>query len=198
MGKEAAKPREETPERLRRAGDAFEDVLVTDESGRQFLRRKFMDGHILSRLQSRDDIDGYQYAAGEQFYADWYASGLAASGVVDPAKEPVDGSPPQNISEFVMAARQRYHKAVKAMNWLHLHILNQVLLNEETLESYGDRMMWRFYKPGKNRTRAALNRFRDALTMLDHHYTGKVRSLTIRSQMSDDARPEDRPELREG
>jgi hypothetical protein len=186
----------ETPERLRQAQGRFDDVLITDETGQQILRREFLDGHPLRWLLSRDRIDGHQYAAGEQLYRDWYLSGLAASGVIDPTKEPVDGDPPTDVSDVKFAAMYRFRKAVRAIDPLHWRALNAIVIGEESLESYGERTQTRWYEKGKNRTRAALNTLRNALTLLDWHYNGKRRDIGIKAGMSEHARPSARPDVR--
>jgi hypothetical protein len=190
-------PLHETPERLRQANGRVEEVTIKDENGQQHSRRQFLDGHTLRWLESRGKIDGYQLAAGEQFYADWYASGLAPSGVIDPAKEPVDGSPPSSISETRMAARDRYRKAVRALDWVHLHAINAVVINEKSLETYGDETQSRWYKTSDYRVVAVLTILRQALTKLDEHYSGKRHSNGIAASIREDGRPTDRPELRE-
>lgn len=185
-----------TPERLRKAGNRYEDVIV-EEDGRHFTRRRFMDGHILDWLLTHHDIDTNQAAAGDQFYGDWYASGLAVAGVVDPSREPVDGNPPRDFSDRVWAAKDRFTKAVKSIDWLHMHALNCVLIEEQSLESYGDDTQARWYSPGKNRTRAALNTFRNALDLLDAHYSGKRPQPRLRASAMADAKPAIRPDLQD-
>lgn len=180
-----------TKERLRQASGEFEEIVTDiDEDGRKIPVEtiRMLDGSLLDRLVKRNPpaISGDQYHAGSRFYSDWYYSGLLNSGVLDPTRDIVDGSGPAPESERRMAAKTRYHKAIKAMCTRHGMIMQCCVLAEETLESFGCRI---HQQSNGNRGRAmALATLRDALSALDEHYNGK-RENRMRSVHSEDYRP---------
>jgi len=183
-----------TKERLRRSEGEFERIVTDiDEDGRKIPVEtiRMLDGSLLDRLIRRNPpaITGDQYHAGSTFYGDWYKSGRAYSGVPDIARDIVDNGGVGPESESRMAAKQRYHRAIKAMCTVHGMVMQCCVasVDPETLESFGCRV---HRQNNINRGRAmALATLRDALSALDEHYNGK-RSGGIRSAHEDDYRPD--------
>lgn len=157
------------------AGKAVELIIQdeTDEEGRKVptTTYRMLDGSILDLLVKRSQISGDQYHAGARFYNDWYLSGLANSGVIDPSKDVVDGGRKISESEIKLAAMTRYHKAVKALSTANGMVMQCCVLAEEQLESYG-RRIYRQASP-KPAKLAATTALKDALSALDEHYNGK-------------------------
>lgn len=157
------------------AGKAVEMIIQdeTDEHGRKLpiTTYRMLDGSILDLLVKRGQITGDQFHAGARFYNDWYLSGLANSGVIDPAKDVVDGGRKVSESEIRLAAMTRYHKAIKAMSTANGMVMQCCVLAEEALESYG-RRIYRQNSP-KPAKLAATTALKDALAALDEHYNGK-------------------------
>lgn len=156
-----------TAERLRMAGSEVED-FVTD-SGRR--TKRMLDGHVLELLVARRSITGDQYSAGCQYYEDWFNSGLANSGVIDPGRVIVDGGKIEHASDFQLNALTRWQRAVRAVGLIHSQVLSDVLLSEITLEAYGRRV----YKQANPKLAklAATASLVDALRALDYHYHGQ-------------------------
>jgi len=182
-----------TRERLRQASGDFESIVTDiDDGGRKIPVEtvRMLDGSLLDRLIKRNPpvISGDQYHAGARFYSDWYHSGLLNSGVLDPTRDIVDGSGPAPESERRMAAKTRYHRAIKAMCTAHGMIMQCCVLSEESLESFGCRI---HRQSNQNRGRAmALATMRDALSALDEHYNGK-RSERYRASHASDYKPDE-------
>lgn len=180
-----------TQERIRMAKGAFEDVVLdTDERGRKVsvATVRMLDGNVLAQLVKAEKITGDEYHAGARFYQDWYLSGLANSGTIDPAKDVVDGgNRAGHDSDAKLAAMTRYHKAVKALWSGHGMVLQCCVLAEESLEDFGKRI----FQTDNIRAarREARNRLKDALAALDEHYNGPRRTRT-RSAHTTDYRPE--------
>lgn len=183
-----------TPERMRMARGEFEDVVIdTDEHGRKvsIATVRMLDRNILAQLVRDREISGDQFHAGAKFYEDWFLSGMANSGTIDPAKDVVDGGRGGlNESERRMAARERYHRAIKALCSAHGRILQCCVLDDadggESLAHYGMRV---FVTPSpKLGRRDARNQLRDALSALDEHYNGK-RQHRYRQTHASDYRP---------
>lgn len=158
-----------TPERLRKAGRDVE-AFTPDESIHHRAIR-MLDGHVLARLVSRAVITGDQFNAGTQFYGDWYTSGLAASGVIDPGRVIVDGGDPMRESDRKLAAMTRYKRAVQAIGLIHSTVLTDLLLLEQNLEAWGRR--WRGYKNRKQAIQCAQDALVFALDALVNHYYGR-------------------------
>lgn len=160
----------------------------TDEHGRKVpvTTYRMLDGSILDLLVKRDQITGDEYHAGARFYHDWYLSGLANSGVIDPSKDIVDNSTRVHETDIKLAAMTRYHKAVKAMCTAHGMVMQCCVLAEEPLETYGRRI----YRQNSRKPArlAATTALKDALFALDEHYNGK-RSQRMGSAHSDGYRP---------
>ena len=173
-----------TPERLAKAGHNVEAFTAADNVNHAAIR--MLDGHVLERLASRSVITGDQYHAGMQFYADWYHSGLAASGVIDPAREVVDGRPGSKESDRKLDAMTRWKRAVQAVGLIHCQVLTSVVLNEEDLAVYG---MRRYRQQAKKLARlAATVALQNALAELDNHYYGQRRNRQ-RAAHAEDYRP---------
>jgi len=177
-----------TPERLAKAGDQVEAFTAADSVHHQALR--MLDGHPLERLASRGVITGDQYQAGTRFYGDWYYSGLAASGVIDPAREVVDGGLIMHESDRKLAAMTAYKRAVQAIGMIHSTVITDLVLLEQPVEEWG-RKWFRQKAPklAKAQAHAALIL---ALQALDHHYYGQRQNRPHVSH-ADDYRPEIQP-----
>lgn len=171
-----------TPERLRMAGEGV-DEFVTD-TGRRTVR--LMDGSVLDQLEKARVISGDQYNAGCQIYADWYFSGLAFSGVIDPGKEVVDGGNKDPTNERQMASLTGYARAIQHLGLVHSHVVTNVVLLEVSREEYAARR-WgqRSPKLGRLATNTALI---GALEELDTFYYGR-RDNRMRQSAVDDYRP---------
>lgn len=178
-----------TPERLAKAGDQVEAFTAADSVHHQALR--MLDGHPLERLASRGVITGDQYQAGTRFYGDWYYSGLAASGVIDPAREVVDGGLIMHESGRKLAAMTSYKRAVQAIGMIHSTVITDLVLLEQPVEEWG-RKWFRQKAPklAKAQAHAALIL---ALQALDHHYYGE-RKTRPHVAHADDYRPVINPE----
>lgn len=163
-----------TPQREKiAAGDVDREALLTVD-GETVVTIRMLDGSLLDMLLSRGQIDGDQYHAGGQFYADWYYSGLATSGVIDPMKDHVDNSPGAGESDRRLDAMTRHKNAIQALGMtLSQHVVC-MLLNEEKPESYGRRRYGR--KSPKLAKTSALDALKDALDALDIHYNGPRRN----------------------
>ena len=173
-----------TPERLAMAGDAVK--VFTPEENENWRAIRLLDNHILEQLQSRGVISGDQYAAGAQFYGDWFLSGLANSGVIDPGRVVVDGGKMDHLNDVKLSALTRWQKAVQAVGLIHSRVLTDVLLSEERLEAYGLR---RFGQKNPKLARlAAQTALKLALEQLDYHYHGQ-RKTPMRSAHAPDYRP---------
>lgn len=171
-----------TPERLRKAGPQVEDFI--GRSGR--LTKRMLDGDVLELLNGRGSITGDQYVAGKTFYQDWYQSGLAASGVVDVAREVVDGGTHKPVSEHQLDALFRWKRAVQAIGIIHSKPIICLVLLDEPLADYGRRVFRRQHE--KPATIAAITALQLGLQALDHHYHGQRRTPT-RSSHEPDYRP---------
>lgn len=173
-----------TPERLRMAGENVE-VFTADEN-ENWRAMRLVDKHVLAQLMSRGVISGDEYSAGAQFYGDWYLSGLANSGVIDPGRVVVDGGKADHLNDIKLSALNRWQKAVQAVGLIHSQVLTDVLLSEEDLEVYGRR---RFGQNNEKRARlAAQIALKLALEQLDLHYHGR-RKTPMRAAHAADYRP---------
>jgi hypothetical protein len=174
-----------TPERLAKAGDQIEAFTAGDNVHHQALR--MLDGHPLERLATRGVITGDQYHAGTRFYGDWYYSGLAASGVIDPSRDVVDGGLIMHESDKKLAAMTAYKRAVQAIGVIHSTVITDLVLLEQPIEAWANK--WFRQKAPKLARAQAHAALILALTALDHHYYGQ---RTTRRSVShvDDYRPE--------
>ena len=115
-----------TPERLRHANDNF--VTVAGAT-------RISDAPV-DRLFNAGKIDKTQHEAGQRYYADWYAAGLAPLGAIDYGKPQVDGSKPTEVSEFRMAAVDRCNRATRSMG-RNRRTIDMVVLLEQGVEAAG-------------------------------------------------------------
>jgi hypothetical protein len=177
-----------TPERLRRAGEDVEAFTAGENIHHQALL--MLDGHILQRLSKRSVITGDQYEAGTRFYGDWYYSGLAASGVIDPAREVVDGGLIMHESDRKLAAMTAYKRAVQAIGLIHSTVISDLVLFEQPIEAWAAK--WFRQKAPKLARAQAHAALIMALTALDHHYYGQRKTKPHVSHV-DGYRPEIMP-----
>lgn len=181
-----------TPQREQvAAGDIDREALLTVD-GETVVTIRMLDGSLLDMLLSRGQIDGDQYHAGVQFYADWYYSGLATSGVIDPMKDHVDNGAGASESDKRLDAMTRHKNAVQALGQtLSQHVIC-MLLNEESPESYGRRRYGR--KSPKLAKTSAIDALKDALNALDVHFNGPRRNRQ-RTSHADGYRPDIGPPI---
>lgn len=173
-----------TPERLRMAGDAVE--AFTADENEHWRAIRLLDAHVLEDLRSRKAITGDQYSAGMRFYADWYLSGLANSGVIDPGRVVVDGGKIDHLNDVKLAALNRWQKAVQALGLIVSQVLTDILLSEEPLASYGVRRCG--YGNPKLARLAAIGALKTSLDALDYYYYGQ-RHTKVRTAHTEDYRP---------
>jgi hypothetical protein len=174
-----------TPERLRMAGDAVE--AYTPEENTNWRAVRLLDNHVLEDMRSRRAISGDQYNAGMRFYGDWYLSGLANSGVIDPGRIIVDGGKMDHLNDVKLSALNRWQKAVQALGMVQSQVLTAILLTEESLESYGRRRCGQ--NNGKLAKVAAAAILKHALDALDYYYYGR-RETKVRAAHAADYRPD--------
>ena len=190
-----AKPREEpaiaaTPERMRKAGDHVEKINVDHEQGRHHNTVRLLDGSPIDMLAKRGAITGDQYQAAVRIYADWYQSGFAHSGVLDPGKPFVDGGGRSEPTDQRLDAAQRYNRAIKALGPVHMQPIHAIVINGYKVADYGHSQFG--YRHPKKAGLAALTALRLALDQLDLHYYGRDdrrRGRMRYGQMTDDGRP---------
>jgi len=170
---------EPTKERLRKAGEAFED-FITDTGART---KRMLDGSVLDKLVSRRSITGDQYTAGAQLYKDWYLAGFASSGVIDPGAVVVDGGKADMVNDRTLDAAGRFAKAILAIGKVHSHPLINIILLEEPMVQYG----WKRhgYKNDDYAKLAAIVDLRSALTALDLYYYGHKKTKGGSSHAAD-------------
>ena len=173
-----------TPERMAKAGGDFERFVPFENENWRATR--MLDKHVLEYLQSRSIITGDQYAAGFQFYSDWYMAGLAFSGVIDPGRVIVDGGKSNQLSEVKLEAHHRWTRALRGVGKIHGGVLCDVLLLEETLEDFGRRRFG--HKSPKLAKLAGQTAVQLALNELDLFYYGH-RNTPARSSHAEDYRP---------
>jgi len=173
-----------TPERLRMAGDSVEAFAPEENTNWRAVR--LLDGHVLESLRSRRAISGDEYNAGMRFFGDWFLSGLANSGVIDPGRVIVDGVKMDHMNDIKLSALTRHHRAIQALGLIVSHVLTCVLLTEESLETYGRRVCG--YKNPKQAKLAATERLKQSLAALDFYYYGR-RETKVRAVHATDYRP---------
>ena len=184
MTEDDTRPIGPTPERLAKAGRDVEAYSPDETLHHRAIR--MLDGHVLERLASRGVISGDQYHAGTRFYADWYYSGLAASGVIDPGRVIVDGGQVMHESDLKLTAMTKWKRAVQGIGMIHCQVLTSCVLNEEDMATYGSRRYGqKAPKLARLMTQAALI---DALSALDLHYYGE-RTRRAHVAHADDYRP---------
>jgi hypothetical protein len=155
-----------TPERLAKAGEDIEVFTPADSEHHRTIR--MVDTAPVDKLRKSGTISGDQYNAACRFYSDWFKSGFAASGVIDPAKERVDGGEHKDMADTVLAAQTRFNHALKALDGDARLILDDVVLMECPLNVFADR--YREFPQFRERRAVALTLLRKALTQLASHY----------------------------
>lgn len=171
-------PADITPERRAIAGSAIESFVA--DSGRRTAR--VMDGSLLDLLMSRGKINSDHYTAGAQFYSDWYHGGLANSGVIDPAKERVDGGTHKPQADEQLAALWSFVRAVTAIGPFHADPIIALVCFEEDRVSYVRR---KFGVAREQTAHAIANSvLLVALAALVDHYQGPPRSTKRRTRSS--------------
>lgn len=173
-----------TPERLRMAGDQVE--AFTPDENENWRAVRLLDKHVLESMRSRGAISGDQYNAGMRFFSDWYLAGLSNSGVIDPGRVIVDGGKIDHMNDIKLAALTRHHRAIQALGLIVSHVLTCVLLVEEDLESYGQRVCGQ--RNPKLARLAAAERLKQSLSALDYYYYGQ-RKTNVRAAHAADYRP---------
>jgi hypothetical protein len=161
-----------TLERLAKAKGQHEDFIT--DSGRR--TKRLLDGDVLEVLNSRGSITGDQYVAGKTFYQDWYEAGMAASGVIDPARVVVDGGTHKPVSDRQLDALWRWKRAVQGIGFIHSKPAICLVLLDEPLLDYGRRVFKR--QQEKQATVAAITALQLSLQALDYHYHGQRRTGT--------------------
>jgi hypothetical protein len=159
-----------TFERLTKAKGQHED-FVTDTGRRT---KRLLDGDILEVLNLRGSLTGDQYVAGKTFYRDWYEAGMAASGVIDPARVVVDGGTHKPAGDRQLDALWRWKRAVQSIGIVHSKPVICMLLCDEPLLDYGRRVFKR--QQEKQATVAAITALQLGLQALDYHYHGQRRT----------------------
>lgn len=179
-----------TPERLAMAGDSIEFMEAAKNEHWRAIR--MLDNHVLEFLYSRASLTISQYNAGIQFYEDWYNSGQANSGVIDPGRIVVDGGQVDHMTDRNLDAQQYFKRAVQAVGMVHSTVLTDVVLLEMTLEDWGRK--YHGYKNAKDAKKAGKISLVNALTQLDFHYHGQRRKNPSRTCHEPDYRPEISPQ----
>jgi len=135
-----------TIERLRHAADAGADTTVRvalevkERNGlgvERVLTTRMLDGDVLELLFAHHDIDQEQLACGQEFYRHWYRSGLAASGVIDPAKERVDGGAQEQQSDVQLFHLGKWQGMVRRLGQVHSRVMCDCVLIGHSLQAYG-------------------------------------------------------------
>lgn len=111
-----------TRERLRHANDNF---VVTGVAIR-------MHDAPLDRLYRAGEITPQQHLAGQTYYQDWYSAGMAPLGAVDYSRVLVDGSKPGGVSDFRMAALERFKRSASVLGDDRT-VVNSIVLHEQGL-----------------------------------------------------------------
>lgn len=174
-----------TPQREAVAGEMSEDFIT--DSGRKTRRMLDGGGQVLEMLNARGSITGDQYVAGWTFYEDWYKAGLAASGVIDPGREVVDGGTHKPVSDIQLDALWNWKRAVQAVGKVHSHVLIAMVICDEKAVDYG-RRMHKKTQP-KDASNSAVTSLRNALQELDYHYHGRRKQPRTQSSHAPDYRP---------
>lgn len=175
-----------TPERLAMAGDAIETFIA--DTGRRTVR--VLDGSVLDLLMSRGKINADHYTAGMQFYSDWYVGGLANSGVIDPAKERVDGGTHKPQADEQLSALWSFVRAVHAIGHQLADPVISMVCFDETRASYCRRKYGQTQEQTANAVSTAVLLM--GLAALVDHYRGPApptRQRTRASHVQPDWRP---------
>jgi len=109
------------------AGGAVEQVSTT----------RMLDGDVVELLYRRGALTHEQYQCGLDFARHYRLSGLAASGVVDPSQERVDGGAHKNVSEVALHHLGKWQAMVRGVGQVHSDVLCSCVLLGETLTAFG-------------------------------------------------------------
>jgi hypothetical protein len=126
-----------TVERLRQARIAGDDAVTYIATEEAVAVPRMLDGNVLELLLSRGAIDSEEYACGNEFFRHWYQSGLAASGVVDPTRDRVDGGKMESQSETALWHLQKWQRMVQGVGPIHSQVLCDCLLIGTSLTEFG-------------------------------------------------------------
>jgi hypothetical protein len=175
-----------TPERLRMAGENVEAFNADIDGHKHYTTLRMTDNSRLDGLLRTDEISNDQYNAGDTFFRDWYLAGMAASGVIDMAKDRVDCSVGEFMTDRKLDALGRLDKVMKRMDRISLRPVLEIVVFGMPFWAYGRR-----YCKQRNRSRAmdeGKKALIKALSGLAHIYYGKRKS-GVRSAHTEDYRP---------
>lgn len=175
-----------TPERLRMAGENVEPFNADIDGHKHYTTLRLTDNSRLDGMLRAGEITGDQYNAGDTFYRDWYLSGMAASGVIDPTKDRVDCSVGEFMTDRKIDALGRLDKVMKRMDRVSLRPVFEIVIFGMSFWFYG-----RKYGKKKNRSRAAewaKGEVKRALSGLAYIYYGPRKS-GIQASHVEDYRP---------
>lgn len=129
LSEENDEPAVPTAERLSAANDNF---VINKATGAY---------HVLDtpceRLHKQGRLSDPQLAAAKQYYADWYAAGLAPLGAVDYERPMVDGATPRSESDYRLGALARWNGARAELGKLG-EVVDRVVLLEQSLTDAGE------------------------------------------------------------
>lgn len=160
-----------TPERLAQAAAAGDDAVtevvteVKDKAGNaeRAVATRLAD-EPLELLFKRGAIDQEQYACGREYYRHWAASGLATSGVVDPARERVDGGQVHIESEVRQWHLERFQMMAGRLGTVHARVMRACVLMGVSMQDYGN--LYSGHKDAKRAQTWAQSRLTAALEEL--------------------------------
>lgn len=175
-----------TPERLRMAGENIEAFNSDIDKHAHYNTIRMTDETVLDSMVRRQEITGDQYHSGMAFYRDWYESGMAASGVIDPTKERVDCENSEFMTAHKLDAMARWNLAIRLVGRIPLRPVTEIVLFNMRFVEYGRRYCRQ--NNAKLATVAAKSALRLSLDALDYHYHGR-RKLTVQVYHVDGYRP---------
>lgn len=181
-----------TLERLRQAARTAGKDAVKHFADAGVSVTRVLDGDVLELLLSRGVIDQEEYTCGQEFYRHWYKSGLAASGVIDPARLRVDGGNPDRQNEVTLFHLNRWQGMVRGLGHIHSQVLCNCVLTGESLTAFGLRHCGTTSK--RMARDRAQERLKMALKQLVLNELGDKRSR-MRSGMAEGAKPVIQPPL---
>lgn len=162
-----------TPERMARAiGEDGKPMITEIELGSDNVNWKAhrLNDAPLGRLRfcERPKISADQFAAGEAYYAVVYYAGMMTSGVVDPGRVVVDGGRYKHTPDRLIAAKAKYEKIIKRMDYPIQHIVDAIVVQEIKLAEYAER--FRSFPERRVRQAVALDRLQRGLDWLASHF----------------------------
>lgn len=181
-----------TIERLRQAARAAGEDAVKHFADDGISVTRVLDGDVLELLLSRGVIDAEEYACGQEFQRHWFRSGLAASGVIDPARLRVDGGTADHQSDVMLFHLNRWQGMVRGLGQIHSQVLCACVLTGESLTAFGLRHCGTTSK--RMARDRAQERLKMALKQLVLNELGDKR-CRMRSGMADGAKPVIQPPL---